>query len=105
MITMSMITMSMIFLMLAAGFVIHSYDRDDSNVKILNEDDYVGDGFQYLDGVSPIVSFKNPIPLRYDLDYFRKTGKIIKNIGDPDKTIIIEIIKPEIICYGGGCNG
>lgn len=36
----SVITISIVMLMIASGFILFSYDRSDDGVKILNDDDY-----------------------------------------------------------------
>ncbi len=68
------ITMGILMLMLASGFVILSYDRADGGVKILNEDDYAD--IKYGGNVD--MEYQGPVPEGYNLEHFRKTGETIK---------------------------
>lgn len=63
----TVITIGIIMLMLASGFIILSYDRSDDGVKILNDDDYEEIGYSnptYKDGTQIIWKDNNKVTVK-----------------------------------------
>ncbi len=74
------ITIGIVMLMLASGFIIFNYDRDDHGMKILNDDDYKEIGEVEVYGGNIDMEYQGPVPEGYDLEHFRKTGETIKEV-------------------------